>query len=383
MKIGLYAVDVPATLGGGYVARDDVTRAALEAKGRHQFEWVPAVSTNAPPRSTLRRMVGRLTGRRRSRGESDALARLGAQLRERGIQLMWFNHIEPVDVGLPYILNIFDLQHRLDPWFPEVSANGQWAHREAAWADAARGASMVTVGSQEAKEQLSMFYGVPLKNIYVVPFATPSAAIAAASAPPVRDNDAVRQKYGIVGEFLFYPAQFWAHKNHVNLLHALKWLHVQHGLKLSLVFTGSDHGNQAFVETVARELGLSSFVHFLGFVPHDDVLALYRSALALSYVSFQGPENLPPLEALALGCPVVLSDIPGVRALYGETPVLVNPRSETSIAEGIKWIHDNPNARRERAISGRAMAINNSAEQYIRNIERIVDDFEAVRRCWP
>ena len=94
-------------------------------------------------------------------------------------------------------------------------------------------------------------------------------------------------------------------------------------------------------------------------------------------------ENLPPLEALALGCPVVLSDVPGVRTLFGESPVLVNPRSETSIADGIKWLHDNPDSRRERAAAGREIAIRNSPEQYVRNIQEIVDDFEPVRRCWP
>jgi glycosyltransferase involved in cell wall biosynthesis len=382
MKVGLYVVNMPATLGGGYVLRDDVARAALEAKGRHQFELVPAVSTAAATQRGGRGAFARLKWTK-SGVTNDPVKQLAVDLRERGIQLLWFNHIEPIDVGLPYILSIFDLQHRLQPWFPEVSAQGQWEHREAAWANAVRRASMVTVGSREAKEQLSMFYGVPLENIYVVPLPTPRAAIVAANTRPVEDDGAIKQKYGIAGEFLFYPAQFWSHKNHVNLLHALKLLHTQHGLKLSLVFTGSDQGNLPFIQKIAQELGLTPFVHFLGFVPHEDVLAFYRCALALSYVSFFGPENLPPLEALALGCPVVLSDVPGVRTLFGESPVLVNPRSETSIANAIKWLHDNPDARRERAPAGREIAIRNSPEQYVRNIQEIVDDFEPVRRCWP
>src|SRR5207253_1351991 len=99
-------------------------------------------------------------------------------------------------------------------------------------------------GSQEAKEQLSHFYGVPLTNVHVVEFPTPRVALdaAAISSGDAFDGNAIREKYGIKGEFLFYPAQFWAHKNHVNLLHALRLLHDEHSLELRLVLTGSDQG---------------------------------------------------------------------------------------------------------------------------------------------
>jgi glycosyltransferase involved in cell wall biosynthesis len=108
------------------------------------------------------------------------------------------------------------------------------------------------------------------------------------------------------------------------------------GRKLSLVLTGSDHGNRPHVEAVAARLGLSTRVHFCGFVPYEDILAFYHQSRALAYVSFFGPENLPPLEAMALECPVILSDIPGVRALHGDGPVLVQPDDPGSIAQGIR-----------------------------------------------
>jgi glycosyltransferase involved in cell wall biosynthesis len=389
MKVGLYVLDFPPTLGGGYVMREDVAHAATEFRGRHQFELVHDKSlvvgaANVPWRERLLAL-----GRRRD-PRAARIARMRtveAEVRRRGIQMLWFNHVEPIAVDIPYILNIFDLQHRLQPWFPEVSANGLWEHREEAWADALRRASVVTVGSQEAKEQLSLYYGVPLENIRVVPFPTPRAALDLAAretgARDPRAGDAIKAKYGIASDFLFYPAQFWPHKNHVNLLHALKILHERHGLRLSLVFTGSDHGNLAHVRGVAEKLGLSAFVHYLGFVPHEDVIALYHGAFALSYVSFFGPENLPPLEAMALGCPVVLSDIPGVRTLFGDGPVFVDPRSDVAIADAIRMLHDEPARRGERARIGREIATRNTPERYVQTIHAIVDDFEAMRRCWP
>jgi len=163
----------------------------------------------------------------------------------------------------------------------------------------------------------------------------------------------------------------------------LRRLHRDHRMPLSLVLTGSDQGSLAYVRVVAEQLGLTPHVHFLGFVPHEDVIAFYRSAFALSYVSFFGPENLPPLDAMALGCPVVLSDIPGVRTLFGDAPVLVNPRSEASIADAIRWLHDDPDQRCQRAKAGKEIATRNTPEKYVRSIHAILDDFEPLRRCWP
>ena len=297
--------------------------------------------------------------------------------------MFWFNHIQPIHIGVPYVLNIFDLQHRLQPFFPDVSAGGRWESRERAWADAVRRAAIVTVGSSEGKQQLCHFYGVPSQNVFVLPFPTPQRAInialARTDAAALQD---VRAKYGIKHEFLFYPAQFWPHKNHVNLLHALRLLRGR-GREISLVLTGSDQGNRGHVEAVARELGVADLVHFCGFVPYEDILSFYLHARALAYVSFFGPENLPPLEAMALGCPVILSNIAGVSALHGDGPILVDPQKPASIADGIEFVLDNPEEIHERVKMAKEAALRNNCDYYLECLQRILDEFEPVRRCWP
>jgi glycosyltransferase involved in cell wall biosynthesis len=413
MKVGLCVIDVPETLGGGFVLRDDVARAAKAANRRHQFKLLRAIPAamktmrREAPESLqgigddghfpikLRHLKHLFTPRRAAilllRRELKAI--LHSQVKSNwvfehdvepgSVEILWFNHVEPIDVGLPYILNIFDLQHRLQPWFPEVSANGEWDHRELSWATAIRRAWVLTVGSEEAKEQLSFFYDVPLDRIKVVPFPTPQRALDFASDESRVTPVDVRAKYGISGDFIFYPAQFWPHKNHANLLRALRVLRVNHKIDLSLVLAGSDRGNMDHVRNVIDELGLKGHVHVLGFVPPEDLVALYRSALALTYVSYFGPENLPPLEALALGCPIVLADITGVRKLFGEGPVLVDPSDEVAIAAGIRRLYDHPELRQRYLESGRAIASRNSAEHYVEQIELVLDELESVRRCWP
>jgi glycosyltransferase involved in cell wall biosynthesis len=381
MKIGFYTVDVPATLGGGFVLRDDLIQAAEHFKGRHEFE-IMRVPYFVRAHAQLKKRWNLLRPAPEP-GPSTVEQWLAQAVKDRGIQALWFNHFDPIYVDVPYILNIFDLQHRLQPCFPEVSANGQWRLRETVWAEGTRRAALVTVGSQEAKEQLCHFYGVPLENVWVLQFPTPQKAADIALGRvgrPERVN--VRAKYGIKHDFLFYPAQFWPHKNHVNLLHALKLLK-ERGRSISLVLTGSDHGNRGHVEKVVQDLDLTDLVHFCGFVPYEDILSFYHDAKALAYVSFFGPENLPPLEAMALECPVILSDIAGVRGLHGDGPVLVEPSDPVSIAAGIAFILDNPDEVCERVRRAKTVALANSCERYLEEFQRMLDAFEPRRRCWP
>lgn len=139
----------------------------------------------------------------------------------------------------------------------------------------------------------------------VIPFPAPDGALMIPSV----DSAGIKAKCGLGGDFLLYPAQFWPHKNHINLLRALRILRYQHDLDLSLVLTGSDTGNLAHVMKQAVELGLSGQVFFSGFVPRDDLNALYRASIALVFPSYFGPDNFPPLEAFALGVPVVAANV--------------------------------------------------------------------------
>ena len=397
MKIGLYATGVPATLGGGFVLRDDMARFATAFRGRHQFELVaippedpsPPPPPPPPPKSWIRAKWDWLLmtpdpppppppppGRPPEQRFRDEVA-------SRKIDMLWYNHINPIDAGVPYVIDVWDLQHRLQPWFPEVSDHGEWRLRETIWEEAVGRAAIVTVGSQEAKEQLCGFYGLPPDRVHVLPFPTPQRAIDIAQSGRAGNLEAdVRAKYGLPGDFLFYPAQFWPHKNHANLLRALKILR-DRGRDISLVLTGADHGNHAYLQNLAAGLGLSDLIHFCGFVPYDDILTFYRKAKALAYVSLFGPENLPPLEAMALGCPVILSDIPGVRALHGDGPVLVKPLEPESIADGIAFVLDNPAAVAERIKASRDVALANNCERYFQKFEHVLDGFASVRSCWP
>jgi glycosyltransferase involved in cell wall biosynthesis len=427
MKIGLCVIDMPASLGGGYVFRESLAQAALANPGRHTLELVRArprhvryedlgkslggaiasgglASVLTPGRlkkglgKVARGLRGGLTRKIDPAVQSyvdwaieqkltwpnpDVFRDFDQDVGRKNFDLLWFNNIEPIHVGVPYIYNVFDLQHRLQPWFPEVSDKGQYRLREGSYSEAVRRAAFVITSSEETREQVTLFYGVPADRIRVIHFPTPQSAAEAAPAPPRMSEADLRAKHGIKGPYLFYPAQFWPHKNHINLLRGLKALRDRHGLDFSMVLTGADHGNADFVRAEARALGLAERIHFAGFVSFDEVAALYRNAFAMTYVTFFGPDNLPPLEAFAFGCPVVLSDIPGIDKLFEDAVVPVNHRDPASIAAGVKALVDDPDGRARRIAKGKLIAQRNSMANYVTQVQALFDEFESVRRCWP
>jgi len=281
-------------------------------------------------------------------------------------------------MDIPYIVTVWDLQHRVQSYFPEVSTNGEWDGREEFLSKTLRRASYILTGTEIGKAEVEYFYQVPSERIKVLPFPTPLFVL----NPPPTQNKEILKKYSIPENYLFYPAQFWPHKNHVNLLLAVQILKDRYNINFPVVFSGSDKGNQEYINKQISKLNLSDQVYFLGFVPQEDLVSLYRNAFTLTFLTFFGPDNLPPLEAFALGCPVIASQVSGSQEQLGDAALLVNPKDPEHIALAIKSLWDDINLRQTLVQRGFARAAQWTAEDYVKGVFSILDEFEAIRRCW-
>ena len=300
---------------------------------------------------------------------------LDKAVREHSIDLVWFISNSTEKVTIPYIATVWDLAHRVHPYFPEVSVSGwKWRWREHHYRELLPRAACVITGTEAGKKEITSFYQVPEHLVQVVPFPIPQFA-----AAPCQPGE---KSSGIPDNYLFYPAQFWPHKNHVGLLHALKILQEKYGLDFNLVLTGSDKGNLAYVRGKTKELELADRVTFFGFVETAFLRELYREAFALVYPTFFGPDNLPPLEAFALGCPVIASKVSGAEEQLGNAALLFDPKNPEELACRVKELHDNPAKRNEMIQLGHERVADWSAADYVKRVFDIIDDFEPVRRCW-
>jgi glycosyltransferase involved in cell wall biosynthesis len=402
MDIGIYLGTLPAEAGGGFTFENEVLSCLLaaHAQSAHRFtlfrdaaeagvalrpglRFVSLQADAARPAlslvSRVQRRVGRLAqdlSRPLPEDPLRTLRRYETLVRQSGIDIL-FNLVpwSTLSMDLPYINIVWDLMHQTDPYYPEVSHGGVWESREAIYSTLLRRAA-VLIATPAVKLDLERYYQIPPQRIRILHYPTPQFAL---TAPPETANLA-REKYGLQGNYFLYPAQFWPHKNHVGLLLALQILRQR--TPAEVVFVGADKGNREYVRQLAQRLGLEPAVHFLGFVPREDLVSLYRHAAALTYVSLADPDNFPPLEAFALGCPVAASNTPGSAEQLGDAALFFDPRRPEHIASTLATLLENASLRSELIRKGKERAARFSAESYARGLFSIFDELEPIRRTW-
>ena len=237
---------------------------------------------------------------------------------------------------VPALGVILDLMHRYQRRFPEFSRFGRYTLRENHYSNMCRWAYAVLVDSECGKQQAHESYGLALERILPLPLVVPPGLRSATtlSGQPIRFDDLPKK-------FFFYPAQFWPHKNHARLIRALARLHQTHP-DSALILTGAKAGEYPRLLKLSEELGVGQNVHFLGYVTSDEMIDLYRRARALVMPTFFGPTNTPPMEAMALGCPVAVSNLYAMPEQVGDAGLCFDPESEEEIATALLqlWTDD-------------------------------------------
>lgn len=383
MRVGILSPIAPKEIGGGYTFEqeifDQILKLAPDSKhGFVIFEGFRGAKNSIKPSgfrsASLKRPLSDhfVLRKRRFFWEKKWIDNV---LNREGIEFFLNTTFEGVTLTIPFSAIVWDLQHRLQPHFPEVSANGRWEHRETFYSHVLKHAAFVIVGTQAGKQEVQRFYNVPDEKIRILPHPTPSFALdESVSAAP----DALA-KFNLPPNYVFYPAQFWIHKNHEAILRAVAHLKKIDNLRLPVVFTGSDQGNERSVRELVDKLQLRDQISFLGYVSRDELKALYQNALCLCYVSFFGPENLPPLEAFGLGCPVIAADVPGASEQLGDAAIRVNPSNDLEIGFALKILsHDN--AKRDELIRrGKERARRFTGADFAKGLIALLDEFARRR----
>ncbi|WP_431204231.1 glycosyltransferase [Bradyrhizobium betae] len=232
---------------------------------------------------------------------------------------------------LPFIITIFDGCFRDSPEFDEVREFGQFERRDIVWRSAVTKAAMVITNADELIDMLCRRYAMERDHAVCIPF-SPSLYVSRSGATGEVEDVAILKKHGIEPGYLFYPAQFWSHKNHATILLAMRLLR-DRGESHTLVLCGSDPGALAAFEVLVAQHGLGDSVRMLGFVPSAELGALYRGAKALVMATYFGPTNLPPLEAWAVGTPVIYPE--AFKAQAGDAAILFDYDDPASLAKAI------------------------------------------------
>jgi glycosyltransferase involved in cell wall biosynthesis len=189
-------------------------------------------------------------------------------------------------------------------------------------------AAAVVADSENTRRDIHSYYGVNLNKIQVVYSAIPQDFKPA-------DHDALQRVRGIYGvnEFVLIVGASYPHKNISRAIKAFAEIRCK-APRLELVVAGGRKEYLKVLEQEARDLDVEG-VRFLGYVPQRDIPILYSAAYALLYPSLYEGFGLPPLEAMACGCPVIVSNTSSLPEICGDAAYYVDPYSIESIAEGL------------------------------------------------
>ena len=274
--------------------------------------------------------------------------------------------------NFPYTMTVLDLEHLKQSFFPEWGKKINWYRRNNKLSDFLKRSAFIMTGTKIGKKELADFYGIYEEKIFINPHPTPEKFKEIKSeVSPI--DELIKQK-----DFFLYPANFWPHKNHLNLILAMQYFLKKNDANLLLV--GNQFQNKVKLKNLAKKLNIENSIHFLGFVNDKDLFKLYKNAKCLIYPSWGGPENLPPLEAFSLGCPVIANSIPGAVEQLGDNAILIDCSDPKLIAEKMNFICSDENLRKELIMKGKARAknweINNYVNEYIKNFEKYLYKYQ-------
>jgi glycosyltransferase involved in cell wall biosynthesis len=216
-------------------------------------------------------------------------------------------------VDAPAATTIHDLQHEA---FPQFFSRPQLTYRRHVYGRSVRASGLVVAVSEHVGDDLAERLGYPRDRVRVIYHGV--------------DHERFRPDGRAREPFLLYPANWWPHKNHELLLEAFALVRAERP-DVRLTLTGAGHPRV-----------LPDGVSSLGRVSDDRLADLYRSAAALVFPSLYEGFGLPPLEAMACGCPVAASRAGALPEVCGEAAVYFDPTSVEDIARGIGDVLDRP-----------------------------------------
>jgi len=179
---------------------------------------------------------------------------ISALTREK-IDLVYYLKPQDNPMDYPMIVTHWDVGHKSMFPFPEVAHNGNGKRRERYYSIILSRALLILCESSSGAAELQKFYPVNSAKVKVLPlFAGEVVQISVSEA----EQTTILNRYSIESkEYYLYPAQFWAHKNHFNLVVAFHKLIQRPGNeRVKLVLCGGDQGNMSYIHQVVSSLGI-------------------------------------------------------------------------------------------------------------------------------
>ena len=240
----------------------------------------------------------------------------------------------PVNVGplsgrCPLVVTLHDLSFYL---YPELFRPGRrWYQQRLTRYMVQRAARIIAV-SQSTRADAVRILGVPEGKLCVIPNGVDQAL------RPIEEPERLarlRQVHGLSERMILYLGTLEPRKNITTLLEAYALLRRKRGFDHQLVIAGGKGWYYEAIEAAVERLGLRGAVLLPGYIPERDKSLWYSAADLFVYPSLYEGFGLPPLEAMACGTPVIVSNVSSLPEVVGGAGILVAPHDVEALATAI------------------------------------------------
>ncbi len=269
--------------------------------------------------------------------------------------------------GRPYAFTLHDLQEK---YYPENFSRLTRIWRSLSNRLLTRKAACIICESMFVQRDIVKFFGVPEKKIAVVP--APPIAMLCESANDESDALVVRQKFDLPLQYIFYPAQFWPHKNHLRLIEAFGMVCQQYP-DSCLVLTGKKRDEYERIFALVHKLGLRGRVRHIGYVEQAELAALYRGATMVAIPTLFESISIPVYEAFSMRTAVCASNVVALPEQIGDAGILFDPLSVDDMAEKMIRVWSDPQLRHSLIERGSRRMASVTHEQYAQSLAKILE----------
>ena len=252
----------------------------------------------------------------------------------------------PVGWPGPSVVTIYDLSFLV---FPKAFNAANRIYLAATTRAAARRARRILTISEHARRDIVRLLNVSEGNVEV----TYPAVEERYRRVPEDDIAAFRMARTLPQAFIFALGTLEPRKNLTGLLHA--YARLAKPRPPLYVAGGTGWRFNPIFDTV-RQLGLGGDVHFVGFIPEDELPLWYNAARLFAFPSLYEGFGLPVLEAMACGAPVITSTAASLPEVGGKAAILVPPADTDRIAQEMQRVLDDPHLQLELRAAGRIQA---------------------------
>lgn len=303
---------------------------------------------------------------------------LSAELRKNPVDVLHVQFTAPPFAPCPVVVSIHDLSFE---HLPETFKRRSRAQLRLTVRRSARKATHILALSEHARADIVATYGIPADRVTAIPLA------AADRFQPVvdeRELQRVRHTYGIAGDYILTVGSIQPRKNLGRLIAAYARLRTDAKVgHPQLVIVGRQAWLVGETLRAIRDSGFSDSIILTGYVPDDDLPALYSGARCFVYPSFFEGFGLPPLEAMKCGVPVVAGNRTSLVEVVGDAGILVDPLNPEAIASGLSQVLSDEDLREELGSRGleRSRLFNwrETAKRTLEVYERAADNERTAR----